>query len=340
MTGTVRRTNFAPPTFQVQHRLRLSLDRIEAAAGELSKVFVGTPQYECESLSETLGCSVTLKVETLNPIRCFKGRGTEIALLRAIKQGARSVVCASAGNLGQAVAYCSRERRIRATVVASRWANETKLHRIASLGAKLQLVDGDIEVARDVAKRIARTEGAHLIEDSENIGTCEDAATIGLELVSVSNGGAFDEVLIALGGGAMATGVGFVLKERSPKTKVICVQPAGAPAMTLSWRARSVVQTETMDTIADGVAGRFPIPEVLEDLLVVADDALLVEESRIIQAMRLLYEHAGIIVEPSAALGVAALIEHRDKFTQKRVATIICGSNVCLHQFNQWMVGR
>ena len=320
--------------------MRLNLDRIDAAAGRLSRVFSKTPQYECESLSEALGCSMTLKVETLNPIRCFKGRGTEIAILRAVEQGADSVVCASAGNLGQAVAYCSRERHIAATVVASRWANKAKLDRIELLGARLHLVDGDIEAAREEAKRISRTESAYLIEDSENLGTCEGAATIGLELLSDPNCGTFDQVLIALGGGAMATGVGFVIKERTPKTKVICVQPAGAPAMTLSWRTKSVVQTETMNTIADGVAGRFPIPEVLDDLLHVADDALLVEESSIIKAMRMLYEHAGLITEPSAALGVAAAIEHNDRFTQKHIASIICGSNVCLDQFNQWITAK
>ena len=320
--------------------MRLNLSRIDAAAAKLSRVFADSPQYECESLSEALECSVTLKIETLNPIRCFKGRGTEIAILRAIEEGAGSVVCASAGNLGQAVAYCSRQRQIEATVFASRWANSAKLRRISRLGAKLELVDGDIEIARDEAKRNSRTEGAYLIEDSENLGTCEGAATIGSELMNEPNQGAFDDVLIALGGGAMATGVGYVVKKRSPETQVICVQPAGAPAMTLSWRAKSVVQTETMNTIADGVAGRFPIPEVLDDLIVVADDALLVDESSIIKAMRMLYEHAGLIAEPSAALGIAAVIEHNDRFAHRRVASIICGSNVCLEQFHQWIAAR
>ncbi len=149
----------------------------------------------------------------------------------------------------------------------------------------------------------------------------------------------FDAVLIALGGGAMATGVGHVLKTLSPEVEVICVQPTGAPAMTRSWHERRVVTTESTDTIADGVAGRFPIPEVLDDLLTVADDAVLVHESSIVAGMRMLLEHTGLIVEPSAALGVAAVLEDRDRFAGRHVVTVICGSNVDLDAYHRWVLG-
>ena len=317
--------------------MRLCLSRIEAALGEISPLFTGTPQYECEPLSDALGCRITLKVETMNPVRCFKGRGTEVAISDAIKTGHRSVVCASAGNLGQAVAHCCRARSVSATVFASHLANPNKLQRIADLGANLQLVNGDIELAKEAARKNAKSENSYLIEDSENLGTCEGAATIGLELMDDST--SFDSVLVALGAGAMATGVGCVVKAKSPSTKLICVQPSGAPGMTLSWRAKTPVATDHMNTIADGVAGRFTLPDVLDDLLEVADDALLVEESSIIEGMRLLYHHAGLVTEPSAALGIAALLENRALFEGKQVASIICGSNVSLEDFHRW-VGR
>ena len=101
---------------------------------------------------------------------------------------------------------------------------------------------------------------------------------------------------------------------------------------------RSVVETETIDTIADGVAGRCPIPEVLDDLLVVVDDVVLVGEDSIKAGMRLLYRHAGLVVEPSAALGVAAVLENRERFAGRRVATIICGSNVASSDFERWVL--
>ncbi|MGH3544715.1 MAG: pyridoxal-phosphate dependent enzyme, partial [Mycobacteriales bacterium] len=122
----------------------------------------------------------------------------------------------------------------------------------------LELVDGDFDAARERAAAIAQQHGIRLVEDSLDIETCEGAATIGLELVDALP--SFDTVLIALGGGALATGVGHVIKAQAPEVEVICVQPLGAPAMTLSWRQWRVVTTDSTNTIADGVAGRVPFP--------------------------------------------------------------------------------
>ena len=210
-----------------------------------------------------------------------------------------------------------------------------KLDRIRALGATLELVDGDIETARERASAIARLDGIRLVEDSLDIETCEGAATIGLELVDTVP--SFDAVLIALGGGAIATGIGHVMKACAPDVEVICVQPLGAPALTHSWHQRRVVTTDTIDTIADGVAGRHPIPEVLADLLLVADDAVLVTEASIIAGMRMLSDHAGLVVEPSAALGIAAILEDRDRFAGRHVVTIVCGSNVDVDAYHRWV---
>lgn len=317
--------------------MRLSLSRIEAAYLQLNAEFRHTPQYQCEPLGDALGCRVTLKVETLNPVRSFKGRGSQIAVSQARQKGYGTVVCASAGNLGQAVAYCARVEDLSCVVYASRTASQVKLRRIKALGATLRLVDGDIETAREAAKEASSADGAYLIEDSENVATCEGAATMGIELAE-DRSAPFDDVLIALGGGAMATGIGLVLKNRCPSTRIVCVQPKGAPAMTLSWREKTVIHTDSIDTIADGVAGRHPVPEVLDDLLEVADDAVLVDESSIIEGMRLLYRHAGLVVEPSAALGVAAILETPSRFVGRDVALIICGSNVDPVDFKRWVI--
>ncbi|MFF1318883.1 threonine ammonia-lyase [Streptomyces chartreusis] len=316
---------------------RLSTARIRAARRVIDPVFLDTPLYRCEALEPALGCTVSIKLETANPVRSFKGRGTEVVSSGLAEQGPRAVVCASAGNLGQALAWSGRGRGLDVTVVASRFATATKLDRIRALGAKLELVDGDHEMARERAAAIARDDGIRLIEDSLDIETCEGAATIGLELVDTMP--SFDTVLIALGGGALATGVGHVVKALAPEAEVICVQPQGAPAMTRSWHKRRVVTTDSTDTIADGVAGRSPIPAVLDDLLVVADDAILVREASIIAGMRMLLDHAGLVVEPSAALGIAALLEDRDRFAGRHVVTIVCGNNVDMDAYHRW-VGR
>ncbi|MGW6604222.1 threonine ammonia-lyase [Streptomyces sp. NPDC055036] len=314
---------------------RLDTGRIRAARRVIDPVFLDTPLYRCEALEPDLGCAVSIKLETANPVRSFKARGTELVASLLAGSGSRDVVCASAGNLGQALAWSGRGRGLEVTVVASRSAPAVKLDRIRALGARLELVDGDHEMARERAAAIARYDGVRLLEDSLDIETCEGAATIGLELVGTAP--SFDTVLIALGGGALATGVGHVLKTSAPDVEVICVQPLGAPAMTHSWRGRRVVTTDSTDTIADGVAGRCPIPAVLDDLLLVADDAVLVQEASIIAGMRMLLDHAGLVVEPSAALGIAAILEDRDRFAGRHVVTIVCGGNVDMDAYHRWL---
>ncbi|QFY09918.1 pyridoxal-phosphate dependent enzyme [Nonomuraea phyllanthi] len=314
---------------------RLDLARIRAACRVIDPIFLDTPFYRCEALEPDLGCTVSIKLETANPVRSFKGRGTELVASLLAENGRRAVVCASAGNLGQALAWSGRGRGLDVTVVASRFAPAAKLDRIRALGARLELVDGDFDMARERAAAIALHHGIRLVEDSLDIETCEGAATIGLELVDAAP--SFDTVLIALGGGAMATGVGHVVKALAPGVEVICVQPLGAPAMTLSWRERRVVTTDSTDTIADGVAGRRPIPAVLDDLLLVADDVVLVQEASIIAGMRALLDHAGLVVEPSAALGIAAILEDRDRFAGRHVVTVVCGSNVDMDAYHGWV---
>ena len=187
-----------------------------------------------------------------------------------------------------------------------------------------------------LAREIAEAGGAYLVEDSLDLATCEGAATIGLELVR--DDPELDVVLVAVGGGAMASGVGYAVRSLAEHVEVIGIQPVGAPAMALSWRQRTVVETDRIETIADGVAGRCPIPEVLDDLLVVLDDVMLVREESIKVGMRMLYEHAGLVVEPSAALGVAAVLEEPERFAGRRVTTILCGSNVGPADFARWVL--
>src|SRR5258707_8790828 len=243
-----------PATSQrAEPQTRLDLNRIRSAIPRISPVFRNTPQYACPALGEALDCELIVKLETANPVRCFKGRGTETVMARLTDNpGSKSAVCASVGNLGLALAYSGQSRGISVTVVAGASANPYKLERIRALGATVRIVDGDFDDARRLARRMADIEGAFLVEDSENLDTCEGAGTIGIELIE--DEGPVDVVLVALGGGAMATGVGYV----------VCVQPRGAPAMALSWRAKSVVETDRIDTIADGFAGRSPIPAVLD----------------------------------------------------------------------------
>ncbi len=316
---------------------RLSLDRIDIATQLIDPVFLNSPQFICEPLSERLGMQITLKVETINPIRSFKGRGSE--LFMSVLENTKpvpEVVCASAGNFGQAMAYAARKRGIRITVFAAKTANPLKIERMKSLGANVILHGEDFDTAKLEAKRYAQSKGAKIVEDSKDPETAEGAGTIGLELLQLPY--KLDTLLIPLGNGAMVNGIARVFKARSPETRIIAVQAVGAPAMVESWRSGKLVTHERMNTISDGIAVRIPIPEALEDMRMLIDEALLVSDETTIECMQLLHRHAGLVVEPSSAVGLAAVHEHRNMFAENsHVGTIICGGNLTPEQMGLWL---
>ena len=316
-----------------QSQRRLSIERIEAAVKSIDPVFLDTPQFESESLSAALGVRAVLKVETVNPIRSFKGRGASLYMSQ-VPLG-REVICASAGNFGQALAYAGRGRGIAVTVYADEQANPLKIERMRALGANVVLFGDDFDAARAEARRVAVERGARLVVDSLDVETIEGAGTIGLELMRLER--PLDVLLVPLGNGAMCNGVATVMKRRSPTTTVIAVAAAGASAMVDSWRSGRLVEHERTNTIADGLASRSPIPEALADMKGLIDDALLVSDGSMIIGMRLLHSHAGLVAEPSAAAGVAAILENPGAFKGSDVGTIICGGNVAEDQMRRWL---
>ena len=312
---------------------RLSLRGIETAAARIDPVFLASPQYPCEPLGDALGCELVLKVETQNPIRSFKGRGASLFVAR--DAGAQPLVCASAGNFGQAMAYACRAHRRPLTVFASRHANVLKLERMRALGAELVLAGDDFDAAKAAARAHADATGACYVEDGRELAVSEGAGTLALELLRAVE--AIDVLLVPLGNGALLAGVGTVVRALAPHTRVVAVSAAGAPAMVASLRERRRVVTTGVDTIADGVAVREPVPEALADLDGLVDDTRLVDDDAILGAMRALHEHAGLVVEPAGAVGLAALLAEPDLGRGRRVATIVCGGNMTSEQRRAWL---
>jgi threonine dehydratase len=315
----------------MEHRLRL--ERIAQAMEIIDPVFLHTPQFRAESLEAALGCRLVVKVETLNPIRSFKGRGASLTVA-GLEPGA-TVVCASAGNFGQAMAYACRDRGVRLIVYASVNANLLKIDRMRALGAEVRLHGDDFDAAKLEAKRFAAESGTPMIEDSLDPATGEGAGTMGLELLGWPE--PFDDLLVALGNGAMVTGVGRWVKAHAPSTAVIGVAAVGAPAMVESWRRGQIISTERAATIADGIAVRLPVPEAVADMQGTVDEALLVSDASIVAAMRLLHQHLGLVVEPSGAVGVAALLDDPGRFRGRLVGTILCGGNLTPQQMREWL---
>jgi peptide deformylase len=311
-------------------RNRLSLDNIREAAVVVDPAFMASPQYECEPLSLALGTRLTLKVETLNPIRNFKGRGASYFVRKSVAAGGgrNGLVCASAGNFGQAMAYACRAPGLPMTVFAASNANPMKVERMRALGADVRLEGQDFDAAKARARAWANEKGMLFIEDGHEVWVTEGAGTIGCELLARDD--AFDAVLVPLGNGALLNGVARWLKAASPATEVIGVCASGAPAMERSWRSGAIVETAAADTIADGVAVRVPVPEALADMRGLVDDVVLVDDDTIRTAMDLIRLHVGIIVEPAGAVGVAAIMKDRARFAGRTIATILCGGNVAI----------
>lgn len=312
---------------------RLKIENIRAAVGSIDPVFLNTPQYHADSLSRLLDAKVVIKVETANPIRSFKGRGAEYLASKIPPK--TKLITASAGNFGQAMAYACGRRSIDLTVYARVNANPLKLERMRTLGATVVLHGDDFDAAKIEAKRVAGETGIRMVEDGLAAETGEAAGTIGLELAEWKT--PLDAVLLPLGNGALACGVGRYLKHVRPEIRVVAIQSAGAPAMLESWRQRRVVTFDTISTIADGIGVRIPIPECVRDMEGVIDEGIFVEDASLIEAMRLAHAHLGIVLEPSGAAGLAALLENRERFADQTVAVVLCGGNLTPEQMKRWL---
>ncbi|MEM6353806.1 MAG: pyridoxal-phosphate dependent enzyme [Cyanobacteria bacterium P01_D01_bin.14] len=320
----------------------LSCDDIIQAHQTIDTVFLNTPQFELDALNALLGIRLILKVETLNPIRSFKGRGTDYFVRQYIKQQAKqqapasALVCASAGNFGQGMAYACRQQQIPLTVFAAETANPLKLDRMQQLGANVKLAGTDFDAAKTAGTAYAAEYGLPYVEDGREPAVTVGAGTIGLELCQYPE--LIDTLLIPLGNGALINGIGTWFKTHSPETQVIGVVAEGAPAMDWSWKQGKLITAATIDTIADGIGIRVPVPEALALMQTTVDDIVQVTDSAILAAMQQIHQLAGVVVEPAGAVGLAAAQVYRERFAGQLVATPLCGSNLTVAQMEQWLL--
>lgn len=315
---------------------RLRLDAIQRATTRIAPEFLNSPQFVSEALSDTLGLETLVKMELMNPIRSFKGRGADF-YVQELENTEQRLVCASAGNFGQGMAYATRRRGWTIDVFASVHANPLKVERMQRLGATVHRAGHDFDAAKDAAHDFAVSCGGVFVEDGRIREISEGAGTIGVELLAASRPPAV--VVVPLGNGALLGGVATWIKAHAPDVEIIGVCAAAAPAMEQSWRSRSVRQTPSAETISDGIAVRVPIPEALDDLRHTIDDIVLVDDAQTVAAMQLAMKHLGALVEPAGAVGLAALMVHRERWSGRGpVATVLCGGNVTDAQRAQWGV--
>jgi threonine dehydratase len=312
----------------------ISAERIAEAHSSIDKVFLGTPVIESPILDRKIGCHVIVKDESANPIGSFKGRGADYFCAVSSMRG-REIVCASAGNFGQGLAWGMRRQGGRVTIIAAATANALKIARMRELGGNVIIEGADFDAANEAAKAYGKKHGVAYIEDADHPEVAEGAGTIARELTE--GGHQLDAMFVPVGGGALINGIATWLKHASPKTRVIGVCAEGAPAYAQSFAAGRVIPTTTCTTIADGIAVRVPVASSLETMRRVVDEVVTVTDDEILDAVRLLYRSAGIIAEGTGGAALAALIRQKDKWRGKTVALPNCAKNLTDEQKAKWL---
>jgi threonine dehydratase len=311
----------------------LEPDAIRDAHTRIDRVFVHSPQYVHEGLSRRLGVPVIVKIETTNPIRSFKGRGTSLAVQALAGEGRigpdRPIMCVSAGNFGQGVAYAARTLGIPSVVFVSENANAGKVARMRDLGAEVIAVGEDFDAARAGSEAYAASHPVHMLVDGQDPRTATGAATMALEVSDAVEAGDLPApavVSVPVGNGALINGIGAWMRSALPECRMVGIQPEGAPSMTLSFRAGRAIDTPSANTYADGIAARIAIPEAVALMDGRVDDMVLVSEAALHAAQAELIEALGITVEGAAAASWAGALA----MTQPAgpVVLIITGSNV------------
>ena len=297
--------------------LDISPEGIAAAVELIDPVFLRTPQFLSDRLSARLERQVVVKVELLNPIGSFKGRGTWL-LGRTLDPG-RTWVCSTAGNFGQGLAYAARAHGATVETFVSPRVPDVKKERLRALGARVVVTEHAEEAAREHAE--ARPE-RQLIVDGLHPEVTEGAGTIGIELAGA---GPFDTVVVQVGDGALISGIACWLRSVAPETRIVGVCAAGAPAMARSFAAGQPVSTDGTDTIAAALAVSHPIPASVRRVRALVDDVILVDDEELRAATELIAQTVGVLVEPAGAAGVAALMRPRPELQGARVAALLTG---------------
>jgi threonine dehydratase len=263
-----------------------------------------TPLVQSRLLSKRFDRDVWLKLETESPVGSFKARGALRCLMKRSSEGHRVFTTASTGNHGMAVAYAGSVLGLETHIFVPRNSSQRKIQLIREYTPNLVLTECDFDAAKELAHQLAREHGYYFIDDGGETSIMEGTGTIALEILADRTP---EAVVVPVGNGALICGIGTVIKQLSPQTRVIGVQPEQAATMYLSWTSGKPVQLEHISTIADGLASRVAVPEAVDMMLKVVDDMLLVSEQQILDAMKIVNETEARIIEPSSAAAVAAL---------------------------------
>ena len=307
-----------------------NLEKVKEAASVLQEVASFTPLKVNHNQSEVYGANVLFKREDLQQVRSYKIRGAYNKISALLPPELRNgVVCASAGNHAQGVAYACRMKNIKGTIFMPTPTPRQKIEQVKMFGGEwveIVLVGDTFDEASNLALEYCKKNQMSFIHPFDDMKVIEGQATIGLELLKQSSE-PIDYLFLPVGGGGLAAGVSSVFKLLSPDTKIIGVEPKGAPSMSTALKNGINTSLKTIDKFIDGASvqkvGYLNFTICRENL----DDMVTVDEGKVCQTILELYNKDAIVVEPAGALSVAVLDMYKEEIKGKNVVCLISGSN-------------
>lgn len=306
------------------------LEKIYEARKRIEGVAVHTPLVKSENLSEEFSSQVYLKREDLQPVRSYKLRGAYNKIVSLSEsEKIKGVVCASAGNHAQGVAFACNKLNISATIYMPTTTPTQKIKQVKLFGkgkVTVVLKGSTFDDAFTAAMQFCKEIGAVFVHPFDDEEVISGQGTIGLELLEDSSG-PIDYLFVPIGGGGLASGLVTVFKHLSPLTKIIGVEPSGAASMSHSIEKGKNTTLRTIDKFVDGAAVR-RVGEInfsiCKDYL---DDIILVPEGKVCTTILRLYNEEALVVEPAGALTIAALDFYKTQIYNKNIVCIVSGSN-------------
>jgi len=305
----------------------LTISDIKEAKKRISDYAIESPLIKSHILSEELGVNLYFKCEFIQEVGSFKIRGASNKALYAIEKGLdfNTIVTASSGNHGIAVAFIAKQLNKRAVIFAPKIATSYKLYLIRSLGADIIFKGDYSDQAVIYAKEYAEKENAlfiHAFDDKEVIA---GQGTIGLELIEQIDD--MDYLLIPVGGGGLIAGISLVIKNLKKDTKIIGVQPEGNPSLYEAIKKGEPITTRGTNTVAEGLAVRRVGELVFKIVKNKVDEVALESDGNILKATRLILEKERILLEPSGAAALSYLLDHRVE-KGSNVVLVLTGRNL------------
>ncbi|MDE2572064.1 MAG: threonine/serine dehydratase [bacterium] len=299
---------------------------VRAAHARLQPHLPETPLVQHPAFAAALGINAWLKLETAQPTGSFKVRGgVNWMSVNAGDVRARGVVTASTGNHGQSIAYSARVFGVPAVVYAPLGANPFKVRAMEAMGASVRLEGEDFQASVAAAERAAEHEGLRFISSGDEPLLIAGVATMALEAFARRS---FDVAIVPVGGGSNAAGTALVARAIAPRTRVIAVCSAQAPAARDAWQGRAHVRYQTQSTTAEGLATResYDLPQSI--LAAHLDDFALLDDAEIEAAVAFLAHEAHQLAEPAGAAAVAYARRHREELAGASVLLPVTGANL------------